>query len=129
MKDTLDFHGRPALGGFGSDGATTAGSFSDDLNLGLIHDDCVPLLRTCRRDGEGGRGGGVGGEEGMTGESQKGLVLQAQKRCTGQTVATPESSHLVKDGGYCGVASGRACQRPVSICERFKGYTFGDDMC
>lgn len=95
MKDTLDFHGRPALGGFGSDGATTAGSFSDDLNLGLIHGDCVPLLRTCRRD----RGGWAGGE-GMTGESQKGFVLQAQKRCTGQTVATPESSHLVKDGGY-----------------------------
>lgn len=83
----------------------------------------------CYALAEGTERRGAGGEEGMTGESQKGLVLQAQKRCTGQTVATPESSHLVKDGGYCGVASGRARQRPVSICERFKGYTFGDDMC
>lgn len=52
MKDALDFHGRPALGGFGSDGTTTAVSFSDDLNLGLIHGNCEPLLHTCGRDAE-----------------------------------------------------------------------------
>lgn len=36
MKVTLDFHRRPVLGGFGSNLAITAVSFSDDLN-GFIY--------------------------------------------------------------------------------------------
>lgn len=73
MKDTLDFHrGACAWGAPGGDGATTAGSFSNDLNLGLIHHgDCVPLLRTCGTDAEG--------EKDEQGASS---ALQVQTRCT-----------------------------------------------
>lgn len=112
MKVTLDFHRRPALGGSGSDWAITAGSFSDDLNLGLIHTTvclCFALM-----DGRG-----------VTSESQKSFALQVQTRCMRETVATHELSHLKEDGGG---ASGRTCQSPVSVHERFKDYTFGGDV-
>lgn len=89
----------------------------------------------------------------MTGQSQKGLALEVQTRWTAKS-STPRTKngggafslchrgtlHVrslnlcieVWVGGRFDVASGRLftrlCQGPASICERFKGYTFGDDM-
>lgn len=102
------------MGGFGTDWAITAGSFSDDLNREIIHATvclCFALME--------------GMEWRETSESQKGFALQVQTRCMGETVATRELSHLKQDGS---VALGRMCQSQVSICERFKGYTFGGDV-
>lgn len=88
----------------------------------------------------------------MTGESQKGLALEVQTRWTVKSntprtkngggagsrcqrgtlhVRSPNLSIEAWVGGHFDVASGRlftrVCQGPASICERFKGYTFGDD--
>lgn len=67
--------------------------------------DCVPLSCTYGWEVRWG-----------SSESPKGFALQVQTRHNGEPVETHELSHLMEDGG---VASGRTCQSPASICERF----------
>lgn len=114
----LDFHRRPALGGLREQPGNNSwvilrwpkswiNPYDHTIHMRAF---VLHLLE----------GMGVGGQW----KSER-LCTPSSTRCMGETVATHELSHLVEDGG---VASGRTCQSLLSICERFKGSTFGGDV-